>query len=703
MRAIALVQAVLVCALLACGPERSATPADAGDHEPGASASAATVPVERTPDAEPDVELVAEGEGTPPKKAARHPGERPLPAFSGTTLAGTRLSISSMIGRRMLLFFFNPETEPAGKVADAVVQIAKQAQSHNFRVVGVGIGSDRSHVREFSTAHGVDFPVIDDSNGHITSLLGLPGPILLLGADAEGYVTFVLQGFDTTAPDAEQVIADRLREALRIPAPPHGGKLVQHPKAPTFRTEDIDGKPFDLAALDGKPKIVMFFLHTCPHCHKALAFLEKALAEMPEAKRPALVAISVQNRPSAVRIALSEAGLDFFTPLLDPGGEIAEKYGLASGVPDIALVDAAGEIVYRMQGWRDDRDPALVKMYLSRIAGEKIPMLLSRNGYTGNDACTVCHEQEAAAWAITPHARAYDTLVTHGKERDGECVSCHVVGYGKPGGYSFERPAQWLEGVGCEDCHGRGGPHLSPEYAGRTDYSGVCVTCHDTKHSLGFDYATFLPGISHKAIEALTDEQRLARFETPLSHRELLPSGAAYVGSDACQRCHEAEFATWAKSPHAHAIDSLKSGGKAGEADCLKCHTTAWGREGGFPKSGAADAHPDLARVGCESCHGPGGDHVGPDARRVGTIVSLGDKCDSCVILQICGSCHDSANDADFEFSVQEHIDRQRHGTIEPGTGKPLGGSAALEVAPTDTVRIARAIRWLEDVPVGGR
>ena len=86
--------------------------------------------------------------------------------------------------------------------------------------------------------------------------------------------------------------------------------------------------------------------------------------------------------------------------------------------------------------------------------------------------------------------------------------------------------------------------------------------------------------------------------------------------------------------------------------------------------------------MGCESCHGPGGDHVKPGATRRGTIVSLGDKCDSCVILQICGSCHDDANDPGFEFVVQEKIDRQRHGTIEAGTGEPKdprAGSAHSE------------------------
>jgi hypothetical protein len=87
---------------------------------------------------------------------------------------------------------------------------------------------------------------------------------------------------------------------------------------------------------------------------------------------------------------------------------------------------------------------------------------------------------------------------------------------------------------------------------------------------------------------------------------------------------------------------------------------------------------------------------VPEDAVRLGSIVSLGDKCDSCVILQICGSCHDEANDPQFEFEVQEKIDRQRHGTIEAGTGKPLGTSAAR--TPEDDLRaeLARALALVE-------
>jgi hypothetical protein len=100
---------------------------------------------------------------------------------------------------------------------------------------------------------------------------------------------------------------------------------------------------------------------------------------------------------------------------------------------------------------------------------------------------------------------------------------------------------------------------------------------------------------------------------------------------------------------------------------------------GGFPKDGKPADHADLANVGCESCHGPGGAHVGADAPRVGTIVSLTDKCGSCVILQICGTCHDDANDPGFEFAVEKKIEAQKHGTIQPAALKDAAPAAALE------------------------
>jgi hypothetical protein len=319
-------------------------------------------------------------------------------------------------------------------------------------------------------------------------------------------------------------------------------------------------------------------------------------------------------------------------------------------------------------------------MRLLQLAGQPVPMLLHQTGYSGSEFCAVCHENEAETWRFTEHARAFDTLVRHSADRNDDCVSCHVVGFGKPGGYTIEPPTAHLEDVGCETCHGRGGPHLTPPATAGGSYEASCLACHDAKHSLGFAYPTFLPKVSHVAnagLLALSPAEKRARIAALGEPRQALFPDAEFVGSAVCATCHTAEHATWAASPHARALATLEAKGKGQDGDCLRCHTTGWDKPGGFPVGGKASTHPATASVGCESCHGPGGDHVKEGARRAGTIVSLGDKCDSCVILQICGACHDDANDPGFEYEVKQKIDAQRHGTIEPGTGKPKAGSSA--------------------------
>jgi hypothetical protein len=62
------------------------------------------------------------------------------------------------------------------------------------------------------------------------------------------------------------------------------------------------------------------------------------------------------------------------------------------------------------------------------------------------------------------------------------------------------------------------------------------------------------------------------------------------------------------------------------------------------------------------------------------------------VILQICGSCHDEANDPGFEFNVEAKIEAQRHGTIEPAATRGLQKDAAtLDPRGRDLARLFHA------------
>jgi len=665
--------------LLACG---ESAPTPSASASPAAGEQLASNTDSKSNEAPPKAQAKDKAKPKPRRT------EKPLPAFAGFTLAGERLSIASLIGKRLLLFFFNPEVADAPIVADAVTRISGLRGKQNFEIVGIATGSNHKTAVEFGQQHGIDYPVLDDSSAAIANRLGLRQPLALLGIDAEGYVIFGVQAYAGGDPKAGVGIESQLRDALRLPPIDTGSEpiLGSRPVAPEFSAKILDSdESFDLAKHRGEAVVLIFFLHTCPHCHQTLTFLKSALAEMPEDKRPLLVGVEITGKTAAVRQSLRAKQLDYFPVVFDDSGKIREDYGVFGAVPDIFFIDQQGLIAARVKGWRPDVDEHLARMRMAKLAGAPIPMLLRKEGFSGSDACGVCHELEHETWLFTQHAGAYDTLVRHGQTGDPECVSCHVVGFDQPGGFSSSEPTKALEGVGCESCHGRGGPHLSPDFVKDGNYATACATCHNTEHSLGFDYATFRPKISHAAnanvvnLSVAERQKLLAELGRP---RDVLPDNADYVGSDSCQGCHESEFATWAASPHAKAFATLTRAGKDQNADCQKCHTTGFGRPGGFPAEGAADADSDLARVGCESCHGPGGNHVAEDASKIGTIVSLGDKCDSCVILQICGSCHDDANDPGFEFEVLDKIEKQRHGTIEPGTGKPLPKSARSGVGP---------------------
>ncbi|MFN2427201.1 MAG: multiheme c-type cytochrome [Candidatus Binatia bacterium] len=603
-----------------------------------------------------------------------------LPAFEGRTLDGKPLSSNSFPGKRLVLLCFNPGIDQSVAYAQALARVAPERLRHNFAIVGVAMGLDSANARQFAARHKLDFPILDDSDGQIGATLGLQSPIMLVGSDAEGRVGLAVIGTQAEDGPTAAVLEGRVREFLRLPVAGAvvDGKLEELPMAPPFTAERLDGgAPMRLSDLSGKPVVLMFFMSGCSHCQEALRFFKSELARLPDASRPAFVGIANDTRSYTVESTLKDKGIDFFPVLTDADRKIATAYGSFARVPDIVLIDAAGRILYRNMGWEASHDPDLMRMRLARLTGAKVPMLLSRTGFSGNDACAVCHEAETATWRFTSHAFAFDTLVKRAAERDPKCVGCHVVGFGETGGYSETVRQEHLEDVGCETCHGKGGGHLESKATagkGATDYRAACVKCHDAKHSLGFEYETFLPKVSHAVIASLDAEQRAKRISERDRPRDLLPKTSDFVGSAACQSCHEREYGIWSGGPHAHSMETLRKKGRQGDAKCVSCHVTGYGRPGGFPENAVGgQAAEDLARVGCESCHGPGAQHVAAGGKQPAGIVKLGDKCDSCVILQICGSCHDDANDPGFRFNVERKIEAQRHGATPPVSERSTG------------------------------
>ena len=117
--------------------------------------------------------------------------------------------------------------------------------------------------------------------------------------------------------------------------------------------------------------------------------------------------------------------------------------------------------------------------------------------YVGAGVCGRCHAKEYAQWKTTAHARAWQTLVDQKKDATPECVTCHVAGYQKAGGYSTAADAAKLGNVQCENCHGMGTEHDSWPAKHAAVPEATCRGCHTDVTSPVFQFALFRPHIVH--------------------------------------------------------------------------------------------------------------------------------------------------------------------------------------------------------------
>lgn len=136
-----------------------------------------------------------------------------------------------------------------------------------------------------------------------------------------------------------------------------------------------------------------------------------------------------------------------------------------------------------------------------------------------------------------------------------------------------------------------------------------------------------------KVASLLKDEERKAASEGP------------YLGSSSCAECHRPFTENWKKTRHAGAFGSLERTGKSRDPECVKCHSTGYGEEGGFY---SLSSTPGLSGVQCETCHGPGKGHV-MDYNSPMRPVSE----------QVCLSCHTAENSPDFDFN--SYYEKIRH------------------------------------------
>jgi len=157
-------------------------------------------------------------------------------------------------------------------------------------------------------------------------------------------------------------------------------------------------------------------------------------------------------------------------------------------------------------------------------------------------------------------------------------------------------------------------------------------------------------------------------------------SPGTFVGPESCQECHEKQAASWCETRMALTFEVLRPGVKgkekemAGldpdydytrEEECLPCHTTGYGLEGGFV---SFETTPNMAGVTCEACHGPGGAYADAMVRNGDTKFSLNEARDAGLVYPptdwVCLRCHNEDSPfigMDYKFDFSERVGMGTH------------------------------------------
>ena len=232
-----------------------------------------------------------------------------------------------------------------------------------------------------------------------------------------------------------------------------------------------------------------------------------------------VIAVEVLEHIPDPETGLSEAEgktLGLLALWIDTNGELTRHYATQLALTgDVEESESVRQLLtnfYREISQLSDTTPLFANQHLEQD---------HQNGYVSARACQQCHQQEYLQWSATRHAFAYETLLKKERYFDAGCVSCHTTGLGYPTGFQIGDQDSTLKGVQCETCHGPGKQHVgNPKKTNIRSAAdtGLCLECHDTKHSPGF-----------KEVVALHTKD-VDHSREPMNLEELLTSRIARMG-----------------------------------------------------------------------------------------------------------------------------------------------------------------------------
>jgi cytochrome c biogenesis protein CcmG/thiol:disulfide interchange protein DsbE len=159
---------------------------------------------------------------------------------------------------------------------------------------------------------------------------------------------------------------------------PQEATAVQSPllgrSAPAFSGTDLSsGAPVSLAALRGRYVLVNFFASWCGPCQQEAPDLSRFHYEQTQATDgAAMISVVFHDSLSTASQFLRTNG-DLWSAVNDPGGVIAEHYGVTSP-PTTFVVDPSGQVTAVLEG------PATQKNLDTYLRAARVQEARSRNG-----------------------------------------------------------------------------------------------------------------------------------------------------------------------------------------------------------------------------------------------------------------------------------------------------------------------------------
>lgn len=300
--------------------------------------------------------------------------------------------------------------------------------------------------------------------------------------------------------------------------------------------------------------------------------------------------------------------------------------------------------------------------------------------YVGEKVCRNCHHLQGSRnqfnlWRLSKHSNAYSVLFKPESKQIAElsgidikpsespiCLGCHTTAYNvedweRDDSFHFE------DGVQCELCHGPGSEYIDINTMRNRDLAmqaGLimpekrdCMICHIEKNS----HVSVLNMKKFNFEEAFQEIEHSGRGGGVKPENSLLAKanptpGPKYMGAMACANCHGTKsegriYSKWHSSAHARAYAILGtrraeeianemglSGHPQKSEVCLMCHITGRGETAGQ----FMDSFDSAQGVQCESCHGPGSEHMieapmlNPDTALISGLRSISSE--------LCIKCH---------------------------------------------------------------